>query len=155
MQRVQTMAAPPNHGRICLARSGCTRNSRNALRKTVAACSSIQRFDRGFDAAEVRRILALLVVDILARPMLARYIRFMLLLELVAYVAMAEWLHFLFCWGYLPLALAAIGAALIGRFAMVSLTTTIGYMARSPVAPEHGIGFTGSAARLLREWRAV
>ncbi len=27
---VQTAAEPPNHGRICLAMMGCTRNSRNA-----------------------------------------------------------------------------------------------------------------------------
>ncbi len=87
--------------------------------------------------------------------MLARYIRFMLLLELVAYVAIAEWLHFLFGWGYAPLALGAIAAALGGRFAMVCLTTTIGFAARSPVAPEHRIGGGGAAARLVREWRSV
>ena len=87
--------------------------------------------------------------------MLARYIRFMLLLELVAYVAIAQWLHFLLGWGYAPLALGAIGAALGGRFAMVFLTTVIGYAARSPVAPEHRIGFTGACARLFREWRSV
>ena len=87
--------------------------------------------------------------------MLARYIRFMLLLELVAYVAIAEWLHFLFGWGYAPLALGAVGAALAGRFAMVCLTTTIGFVVRSPVAPEHRTGFSGACVRLLREWRSV
>ena len=44
--------------------------------------------------------------------MLARYIRIMLLLELVAYAAIAEWLHFLFGWDYAPLALGAIAAGL-------------------------------------------
>ncbi len=87
--------------------------------------------------------------------MLARYIRFMLLLELAAYWAIAEWLHFLFGWGYAPLALGAITAALVGRLAMVSLTTAIGYAARSPVAPEHRGGFRGPFVRLIREWRAV
>ena len=37
MQTVHTEALPPNQGRICLAMIGCTRNSRNALVKTVAA----------------------------------------------------------------------------------------------------------------------
>jgi pimeloyl-ACP methyl ester carboxylesterase/uncharacterized integral membrane protein len=87
--------------------------------------------------------------------MLSRYIRFMLVLELVAYAAIAEWLHFLFGWSYAPLALAALGAALGGRFAMVCLTTAIGLAARSPASKEHRIGFAGGAAQLLREWRAV
>lgn len=38
-QVVDTPAAPPNPGRICLAIRGCTRNSRNVDRKTVAANS--------------------------------------------------------------------------------------------------------------------
>src|SRR5688572_30069285 len=42
MQTVQTEALPPNQGRICLAMIGCTRNSRNALVKTVAAKRSIR-----------------------------------------------------------------------------------------------------------------
>ena len=87
--------------------------------------------------------------------MLARYIRIMLLLELVAYAAIAEWLHFLFGWDYAPLALGAIAAGLLGRLAMVSLTTAIGFAARSPVRREHRIGFTASFARLVREWRSV
>lgn len=87
--------------------------------------------------------------------MLARYIRFMLLLELAAYIAIAEWLRFLFGWSYAWLALGAIGAALAGRFAMVSFTTAIGFIARSPVSEDNRIGFAASCARLLREWRSV
>jgi hypothetical protein len=34
---VQTAAEPPNHGRISFATTGCTRNSRKALTKMVAA----------------------------------------------------------------------------------------------------------------------
>jgi hypothetical protein len=34
---VQTAAEPPNQGRISLATTGCTRNSRKALTKMVAA----------------------------------------------------------------------------------------------------------------------
>jgi hypothetical protein len=37
MHEVQTIAAPPNHGRICLARTGWIRKSRKALTKIVAA----------------------------------------------------------------------------------------------------------------------
>jgi hypothetical protein len=37
MQIDHTAAEPPNHGRICLAMSGWTRNSRNALLKIVPA----------------------------------------------------------------------------------------------------------------------
>ncbi len=36
-QVVQTLAAPPNHGKICLAMIGCTRNNCIAERKIVAA----------------------------------------------------------------------------------------------------------------------
>src|SRR5689334_3749242 len=43
MHSVHTIAAPPNHGRTCLARMGWTRKRRKALRKTVAACSSMAR----------------------------------------------------------------------------------------------------------------
>jgi hypothetical protein len=36
-QVVHTAAEPPNHGRICLAMIGWTRNSRNEERKIVPA----------------------------------------------------------------------------------------------------------------------
>src|SRR4029434_8150161 len=38
---VQTAAEPPNHGRICFAMTGWTRNSKNALTKIVAAWRSM------------------------------------------------------------------------------------------------------------------
>jgi hypothetical protein len=43
-QVAHTDAAPPNHGRICLAMTGCTRKSRKALRKIVAAYRTISFF---------------------------------------------------------------------------------------------------------------
>ena len=55
--------------------------------------------------------------------MLAGYIRVMLLLELAAYAAIAEWLHFLYGWSYGALAALAVAAALIARLAMVCVTT--------------------------------
>ena len=50
MQTVHTAADPPNQGRICLAMSGWTRNSRNELQKMVAAKSQEEsglRIDQG------------------------------------------------------------------------------------------------------------
>jgi PGAP1-like protein len=87
--------------------------------------------------------------------MLARYLRFMLVLELAAYALIAEWLHFLLGWGYAPLALLAIALALAGRFAMVCVGVSIGHAAKSPRAPEHRIGALGGLKLVLREWRAV
>src|SRR5512136_1510041 len=40
MHVVHTAVVPPNHGRICLAMIGWTRNSRNADRKIVSAYGS-------------------------------------------------------------------------------------------------------------------
>lgn len=87
--------------------------------------------------------------------MLARYLRFMLFLEVAAYVAIAQWLHFLFGWSYPAMALLGVAAALGGRFAMVCVTTFIGHMSASPRAPEHRIGLAGGMQLLFREWRAV
>ena len=87
--------------------------------------------------------------------MLARCLRFMLLLELAAYVAIAVWLHFLFGWSYALLALLSVVAALAGRFAMVCVTTSIGYAAASPRPPAQRIGLGGGMKLLFREWRAV
>jgi triacylglycerol esterase/lipase EstA (alpha/beta hydrolase family) len=87
--------------------------------------------------------------------MLARYIRFMLLLELAAYVAIAEYLRFLYGWSYAWLALASIAAMLAGRFAMVCTTTAIGFLARSPRERDHHIGLMGTAVMLVREFRAA
>lgn len=87
--------------------------------------------------------------------MLARYLRFMLFLEAMAYVAIAQWLHFLLGWSYPVLALLCIVAALGGRFAMVCVTTFIGHMTASARAPGHRIGPVGGLKLLVREWRAV
>src|SRR6478672_9110282 len=142
MHSVQTIAAPPNQGRICFASSGCTRKSRNALRKTVAACSGIGR------------ILAC-TVAILARAMVAGYIRFQLFLELLAYLLIANWLHWLFGWSYGALAALCIAAAVLGRLLMVTITTTIGFAHRSPREKHHHVGPRGTLAMVLREWVAV
>lgn len=87
--------------------------------------------------------------------MLARYIRFSLALEILAYAVIAQWLHWMYDWSYLPMALGAVAAAIASRLLMVCITTTIGFFARSPRAREHHIGIRGTIAMLLREWRAV
>ena len=87
--------------------------------------------------------------------MLAGYIRVMLLLELAAYAAIAEWLHFLYGWSYGALAALAVAAALIARLAMVCVTTSVGLAAGRPRAPEHRIGARAVAALVAREWTSV
>jgi alpha/beta hydrolase fold len=87
--------------------------------------------------------------------MLARYIRFSLFLEFLAYVLIAQWLHWLYGWSYAWMAAGAIAASIASRLLMVCVTTSIGFLARSPRAREHHIGIRGTVAMLLREWRAV
>jgi hypothetical protein len=87
--------------------------------------------------------------------MVARYIRFQLFFELVAYVAVAIWLHFLFRWSYPLLAAVCVGAAVLGRLAMVIVTTGIGHAHRSPREKSHHISPRGAIAMVLREWGAM
>ena len=87
--------------------------------------------------------------------MVANYLRLSLALEILAYAAISFWLNWLFGWSYAWLALGAVAAALASRLLMVCITTSIGFAARSPRAREHWIGVKGTAAMLMREWRAV
>jgi hypothetical protein len=87
--------------------------------------------------------------------MVARYIRLQLFFELVAYVAIAIGLHFLYRWSYGVLAALCIGAAIGGRLAMVLLTTSIGHAHRSPREKSHHISPRGAIAMVLREWGAM
>ena len=87
--------------------------------------------------------------------MVAGYIRFSLVLELIAYVAISYWLHWLYGWSYVPLAAGAVAAAILSRLLMVSITTSIGFAHRSPREKDHHIGPRGTIAMLLREWGAV
>jgi hypothetical protein len=87
--------------------------------------------------------------------MVAGYIRFQLFLELLAYLLIANWLHWLFGWSYAALAALCIGAAVFGRLLMVTITTTIGFAHRSPREKHHHVGPKGTLAMVLREWVAV
>jgi predicted alpha/beta hydrolase family esterase len=85
----------------------------------------------------------------------SRYIRFLLLLELAAYAAIAYWLHLRYGWTYGTLAALAIAAALLSRLAMVVFSTSLGQIAGAPRAAPHRIGLGAAAALVYREWRAV
>src|ERR1700693_112348 len=87
--------------------------------------------------------------------MLARYVRFSLALEFVAYLAIAQGLHFLYGWSYAPLAAGAVASVLASRLIMVCITTTIGYVAGSPRPAQYHVGPARAAAMILREWRVV
>ncbi|HUQ28193.1 MAG TPA: alpha/beta fold hydrolase [Usitatibacter sp.] len=89
------------------------------------------------------------------RAMVAGYIRFTLALELIAYIAISYWLHWLYGWSYAPLAALAVAAAIFSRLLMVAITTSIGFAHRSPREKAHHIGPRGTVAMLLREWGAV
>jgi pimeloyl-ACP methyl ester carboxylesterase len=87
--------------------------------------------------------------------MLARIVRVSLLLELAAYAALGAWLHAAFGWSGPHLVAAAAAFALGIRLALVCLTMTIGWVARSPRRPGDGIGPMGTARLVLGEWRAL
>jgi predicted alpha/beta hydrolase family esterase len=87
--------------------------------------------------------------------MLAHYVRFSLAVEFVAYLAIAQWLHFLYGWSYAPLAAGAVASVLASRLVVVCITTTIGYVAGSPRPAQYHVGAAGAAAMILREWRVV
>lgn len=87
--------------------------------------------------------------------MLARIVRLSLLLELAAYAALGAWLHTARGWSGPHIIAAAAAFALATRLALVCLTMTIGWVARSPRAPGDGIGPMGTAQLVLGEWRAL
>jgi len=86
--------------------------------------------------------------------MAATYIRFMLALELIAYVAIGAALHRSRGFGYAELASAALATALVVRLAIVCFATAIAQAARSPRAPEERIG-VAAIGLILREWHAM
>jgi pimeloyl-ACP methyl ester carboxylesterase len=87
--------------------------------------------------------------------MLARYVRLMLACELAAYVAIIEWLHFLYRWDRAALAAGAVFIALASRLFMVMITTTLGWKLGARPDPEHRMGLAGYLALIRREWLVV
>lgn len=89
------------------------------------------------------------------RAVFANYARFSLAFEVLAYAAIAHWLHWLYGWGYTPLAAAALGVAYVNRLLMVCITTAVARAAGGPADPSERVGWPREAAMLWREAWAV
>ena len=87
--------------------------------------------------------------------MLANYARFSLVLEALAYAAIAHWVHWLYGWPYAPLAVAALAIAFLNRFLMVCITAAVARAASGPLEPAERVGWAAGAAMLFREAWAV
>jgi predicted alpha/beta hydrolase family esterase len=87
--------------------------------------------------------------------MLARVVRFFLALEALFYVALGLWLHHGWAWGAPAIAGAVAALALGSRLAFLVLTALLGWLHRSPCAPEHCIDFAGTLRYFLGEYRAL
>lgn len=87
--------------------------------------------------------------------MLARIVRLSLLLELAADAALGAWLHAAHGWTWPQVVAAAVAFALGLRLALIGLTMTIAWMARSPRRPGDVLGPMGTARLVLGEWRAL
>lgn len=87
--------------------------------------------------------------------MLARLVQLSLAFELFFYASLVAWLHVTLGWPLAALVPVAIVAALGTRLALVSVTATLGWINRSPRAPEHRIGIAGVPRYLLGEYRAL
>src|SRR5512135_3736451 len=144
MHVVQTTAAPPNHGRICLARTGWTRKTRKAL----AAWSGIARFCsfswccprlRGVRGM-VSRALPVSRRLLYSPGMFANLVRLALAAELAAWAALGAWAAGRFGWSAATVAAAAAGGALAVRLLLVGTTLAISWASRSPRAPQERLG---------------
>ena len=87
--------------------------------------------------------------------MLANYARFSLVLEVLAYAAIAHWVHWLYGWPYAPLAVAAAAVAFLNRLLMVCITAAVSRAASGPLAAAERVGWIRGAAMLFREAWAV
>jgi len=86
---------------------------------------------------------------------LANYARFSLVLEVLAYAAIAHWVHWLYGWPYAPLAMAALAIAFLNRFLMVCVTSAVARSAGGPLGAAERVSWAAGAAMLLREAWAV
>ncbi len=97
------------------------------------------------------RHLSTRVAPLYSQSMLANYARFYLVLEAAAYVAIAYWLHWLYGWGYAPLAAAALAVVVANRILMVLVSSAVAALAAEEREPAHRIGAWRAAAMVLRE----
>ena len=87
--------------------------------------------------------------------MLARVVRFSLALEALLYAALGLWLHHGWAWSAPAIAALVLALALGSRLGFLFLTALLGWLHRSPCAPEHCIDFAGTVRYLLGEYRAL
>lgn len=87
--------------------------------------------------------------------MFASLVRLSLLLEFAAYSAIGTWLHLERSWSIASVAVAAVAFALAIRLALVCCTMFLGWLNRSPRAPQHRIGFAHTVRLVLGEYRAL
>ena len=87
--------------------------------------------------------------------MLANLVRVSLALELALYVGAGWWLVQARGWNALAAALAFVAIALGIRLALVCFSTSVSWVLRSPRPPEHQLGFIGTIALVLGEWRSM
>ena len=87
--------------------------------------------------------------------MLTRLVRTSLAIELAAWVGVAAALHAALGIGWFSLAGGILLAMLGARFALVCLTTFLGWLFRSPRAAAHSLGPLGLARLVASEYRAL
>jgi hypothetical protein len=86
--------------------------------------------------------------------MLSRYARFALALELVLYLVTGAWLYQRWSWPLPAIVLAAIGAIVLSRLAIVASSIGLGHHHRSPRLPEHRLGARAWLGYAWREYLA-
>jgi triacylglycerol esterase/lipase EstA (alpha/beta hydrolase family) len=86
--------------------------------------------------------------------MLVSLVRAALVAEALAVAALAAWLHGRGV-GLVPAIAAPVALSLLVRLAIVSLSMTLSFLARSPRAPEMRLGPAGTLRLVLGEWRAM
>jgi triacylglycerol esterase/lipase EstA (alpha/beta hydrolase family) len=87
--------------------------------------------------------------------MLARLVRFSIVLELVLYAALGAWLHFVHGWGPAGIVAAVLALALGARLGLVGFTSLVGWLNRGERDPAHRIGWSGAVRYLVGEYAAL
>jgi pimeloyl-ACP methyl ester carboxylesterase len=87
--------------------------------------------------------------------MLARALRLAQLAELAACLAAGAWLHAARGWGPLAIAAGTVAWFAGARLVLVLLTSGLGWVLRTPRAPQDALGLAATLRFVLAEWRAL
>ncbi|HSN21217.1 MAG TPA: alpha/beta fold hydrolase [Usitatibacter sp.] len=87
--------------------------------------------------------------------MLARALRIAQLVELAACLAAGAWLHAARGWGPLAVGLGVVAWFAGARLVLVSLSSLLGWIFRTPRAPRERIGVARGLLLVATEWRAL